>query len=403
MSVRLGDGETVSGYTVVRFVATGGEGDVYQTRTPGGELVKLKQYAFSASDPVHADHAKRVERLKGIIGIVCPYLQRIYDVFVHNDLYYEVSEWIEGKTLEEQLTCARPLSEEETVRAARCLLEALAALHHRGVIHRDLKPANVILRLVGGAFFEAVLMDFGIHLSTGHSRVTRTGMVGTLRYSSPEMFYGAEAAVDARSDLHQLGVVLFETVSGRYPFGGSSPESEIRAICGVERPHVRAVAPHVSEAFDGFTFRLMQAKPEDRFASAAEAMEQLASLGGLEAIAAPPIPAGAPSIPAAPAAVSGSRFLEVRTGPRAGARIAVPEGGISLGRATVNPADDKISRFHTRAVPSGARLKLANLGATNGLLYEGVRRRKARLEPGDSVILGSTELLYGYEEEGDKS
>jgi len=139
------------------------------------------------------------------------------------------------------------------------LLDALAHAHVRGVVHRDLKPANVLL----GAG-DPKLADFGIALAIGPmpgadpaaaaTPLTETAaVIGTLPYMSPEQRTGSR--VDARSDLYSVGVMLYESATGRLPWGAFPPPSRVN----------RAYAPR----FDRVVARLLQPEPDARFASAA--------------------------------------------------------------------------------------------------------------------------------------
>ena len=125
---------------------------------------------------------------------------------------------VEGRTLSGEVRERGPLRERETARIAIPLLEALEYSHARGIVHRDIKPENIILDREGRPF----LMDFGIAKSAGSLVKTQTGfLLGTPAYVAPEQAQGKK--LDGRADLYALGVTLYKTVSGAYPFEASDP------------------------------------------------------------------------------------------------------------------------------------------------------------------------------------
>ena len=202
--------------------------------------------------------------------------------------------------------------------------------------------------------------------------------------------------------LIHLGVTLFESVAGTLPFRGATVESLIAEICGPHRPRLRDAAAGVSSRFDAFVAKLMAPKPEDRPASAREALNLLDGLpfrerrdeersddddddededehedgdeDGDEDGCGP--------------------VLYIVSGSLRGRRIRIPESGLALGRAMFGPDDCKASRFHARATLHGATLLLTDLDSMNGLIYRGKRRQKVRLATGESVTLGATTLVY---------
>ena len=152
--------------------------------------------------------------------------------------------------------------------------DALAYVHARGLVHRDLKPSNIMV----DDRRRARLMDFGLVKAEteGEEPLTQTGrVVGTYRYMSPEQAQGH--AVDGRSDLYSLGVILYELLAGAPPFVAADPVSLWREILHVRPPPLAAVNVAVDPALAGLAERLLQKDPSRRHQTAAEVAAALRS------------------------------------------------------------------------------------------------------------------------------
>jgi serine/threonine protein kinase len=178
---------------------------------------------------------------------------------------YIVSELVRGMTLRQFLDrSGHPLSEVAAMIALK-LAEALQCAHARSIIHRDLKPENVMIAEGG----RVVLTDFGIARIAEGEAVTQTGaMIGSPAYMSPEQARGLK--IDARSDLFSLGTVLYLLATGALPFPGKDPISTVlRILDGKYDPPLRR-NPQLGTPLDRVIRRLLQAEPEQRYASAEE-------------------------------------------------------------------------------------------------------------------------------------
>lgn len=389
----LRTGERVGAYEILRLLASGGEGASYLARRAARGEVVLKQYALSASEPSCRAEAERIERRKALIGVRHPCVAEVLDIFVDGDLYYEVLEYVAGVSLEERLERGLLLTEDEAVSVARCCLEGLVWLHTEvRLVHRDIKPGNVMLLEGPSGELQCKLIDMGIVLFLDHTRLTASGVACTFLYAAPEAFLGPKAAIDGRADLHSLGVTLFESVAGTLPFRGTTVESLITEICGPHRPRLRDAAAGISPRFDAFVAKLMAPRPEDRPASAREALNLLDALPFRERRD-EERPEDEDDDEDGDEDGRGPA-LYIVSGSLRGRRIRIPESGLALGRAMFGPDDRKASRFHARATLHGATLLLTDLDSMNGLIYRGKRRQKVRLATGESVTLGATTLVY---------
>ncbi len=205
--------KTLAGrYRLDELIAEGGFAQVFRAydselqRTVAIKVPKPGRLESTASFQAEARRAARLKH-EGIVPV--------HDVGLEGDTCFIVTEYVEGGSLADRLVKGTP-SREEAIRWVSETADALEYAHLNGVIHRDIKPANILI----GANGRAKLADFGIAQSA-----TKTGQfapsLGTLRYMSPEQLEGKPA--DHRSDIYSLGVVLYESLTGRIPYSSSEP------------------------------------------------------------------------------------------------------------------------------------------------------------------------------------
>ncbi|HVG11050.1 MAG TPA: protein kinase [Thermoanaerobaculia bacterium] len=221
----LAPGSRVAQYEILEPVAGGAMGEVYKARdTRLGRTVALKFLpAELGRDP---SARKRFEReAQAVAQLDHPNLATIYDTGeTEGGRVFLVLAFYEGETLQQKLERG-PLPLPEVVEIACQIAKGLAAAHQSKIVHRDIKPANIVV-LPGGT---VKILDFGLAKMGGDTTLTRLGFSpGTPAYKSPEQTKGEP--VDPRSDLWALGVVLYEMVAGRVPFGGDYEQAVIYAI-----------------------------------------------------------------------------------------------------------------------------------------------------------------------------
>jgi ligand-binding sensor domain-containing protein len=204
----------VGAYSLVERIGAGGMGEVWRAvNAHDGSPAAVK--LLYAEDSVDEEARRRLAREGDIVArLRHPNVVRLLEKGEHEGRLYLAMELLEGETLAETLK-AGPLSDSETLDAARQVLSALAELHAQGVVHRDVN-ANNIFRCRDGRY---ALLDFGLARGLHHSTVTRAQQVlGTLPYMAPEQLRGEE--VTARADLWSFGIVVYEMVTGVLPWGG---------------------------------------------------------------------------------------------------------------------------------------------------------------------------------------
>jgi serine/threonine protein kinase len=219
-------GQSISHYRIVDKIGAGGMGEVYRANDSKlGRDVALKVLpAEMACDPERLSRFQREAR--AVATLNHPHIVTIYSVEETGGIHFLTMELVEGQPLS-RLIPASGLRVEQILEIGSALADALSAAHEKGIVHRDLKPANVMVATDG----RVKVLDFGLAKDVRTSEpggatltaagLTQAGLVmGTPAYMSPEQVAGR--AIDHRTDIFSLGILLHEMVTGRPPFAGSS-------------------------------------------------------------------------------------------------------------------------------------------------------------------------------------
>ena len=282
-------------YRIVRFVAEGGGGEVYEAEdTALGTHVALK--TLRSVDRDLDDPEPAVRRFKREINlarqVTHPNVCRIYDLGQHRKddgemVLFLTMELLLGETLRDRIRRVGKLSTDEALPIARQIADALEAARVAGVVHRDLKSANVILvpSEQDDDEFRTVVTDFGLARfeREAETATTKAGhVVGTPEYMAPEQLEGGN--VTAAADIYAFGMVLFEMVTGHLPFAGSSPLVTALQRLREDPSSPRIYVPDLEPTWERTILHCLRRQPEDRFQSADEVVR---SLEGRKAEAAP--------------------------------------------------------------------------------------------------------------------
>ncbi len=283
----LSAGSRLAQYEIVEPIGSGGMGVVYRGRDSRlGRDVALKvMAAHIAADP---EMRRRFEtEARAVAALSHPNIRSIHELAVIDGVPVAVMELLEGETLRMRLKRGA-LTWRESVETAAAIADGLSAAHTRGIVHRDLKPENVFLTTDGGV----KILDFGLALqrldqpsSEGPTvAATAQGVVlGTFGYMSPEQVTGER--VDARSDIFALGCVLYEMMSGRALFTGSTPQEIIARLLHDSVPELVAFDPLAPAELRPILSRCVDRGPTRRFESAQDvAMALRALLTGSAAV-----------------------------------------------------------------------------------------------------------------------
>ena len=243
-----------------------------------------RRVAIKILNDRHANDEQFVERFrreaKNAAGLSHPNIVSIYDRGEAEGTYYIAMEYLDGRSLKELVVARGPLPIPDAIAAMRQVLGALRFAHRKGVVHRDIKPHNVMADADG----RLKVTDFGI-ARAGVSQMTEAGsIIGTAQYLSPEQARGT--AVDQRSDLYSVGIVLYEMLTGEVPFTGDSPvEIAMRHLSDTPRPP-SLIRPEIPPDLDMVVLRALAKRPEDRFQTAEEMdaeLERVAAGAGVTA------------------------------------------------------------------------------------------------------------------------
>ncbi|WP_435592693.1 serine/threonine-protein kinase [Nocardia sp. bgisy118] len=281
MSGQRGGG-SFGNYHLERLLGRGGMGEVWLARDRGGANVALKVLSTTYSaDPAYQRRFEREARLG--VQLRNPHIVPIRNFgAVEGHLFLEMA-YIEGVDLATRLRSGA-LAPDRAVEVIAQAAEALDAAHAAGLVHRDVKPANILEHTSGFVY----LIDFGIARGADGTAITGTGqVVGTLQYMAPERFDGT---LDARSDIYSLACVLYETLTGRLPYGDGNPAQQMRAHLVSTPPQASRAAAGVPAALDAVIARGMAKDPRDRYATAGEFAAAAREALGLPAPARPPPP-----------------------------------------------------------------------------------------------------------------
>jgi eukaryotic-like serine/threonine-protein kinase len=281
-------GATLSHYQVLERIGRGGMGTVYRARdTRLGRDVAIK--VINAEIASDADRLARFRREATIVAALNhPAIVVIHDTGHEAGTSYLVTEFVDGVSLRTLLRDEGALGYRRVIDIGAQIADALGAVHALGIMHRDLKPENVMLTRQG----RAKLLDFGLAKSRevdAGQDVTRTvlntevGVVmGTVGYMSPEQVRGE--ALDARSDIFSLGIVLYEMLSGARPFEGATTADVVSAVLRAEPP---PLSDSVPASLRTIVQRCLNSQPVERFQSAADLAFALRSVTGGTAVVAP--------------------------------------------------------------------------------------------------------------------
>ena len=258
-------------YELLEKLGGGGMGTVYRANDRGsGRVVALKFLSESlAADPLLKRRFRREAQAAATLDHVN--IGAIHGVEeTDQGRLFIVMPYYEGGTLE-SVIAKGSLPVADAITWAAQVADGLAHAHAAGVIHRDIKPANLVFAGDGSL----KILDFGIAKIAGE-KLTRTGLVlGTLAYMSPEQAAGG--ALDHRTDLWALGVVLHEMLTGRPPFSAASIELLFRAVRHEDPPEIRSLRPEVPREVEAVVSRLLRKDPGRRFPDAGSVAAALRS------------------------------------------------------------------------------------------------------------------------------
>ncbi|CAB4841256.1 unannotated protein [freshwater metagenome] len=367
-------------YLLGEMIGTGGMADVYiaQDQRLSREVAIKILRSDLAKDPSFVARFRKEARAAA--GLNHPAIVAVYDSG-EEPAPYIVMELVSGHTLREIVHGGERLPVSRALEIAEGILAGLEYSHERQIVHRDIKPANVMITDTG----DVKVMDFGIARAMDDLGATLTStwnVIGTAQYLSPEQAVGEPA--DLRSDIYSTGCLLFELLTGKPPFTGETPVSIAFQHASSIAPLLRSIKPELSEGIETVLAVALSKKPEDRYQSAQDMLNDIAKVRAGEAITTKV--ASKPFLSRRSALVIGGSFF---------AAIAVSITGFLLSGNSVNSAPQIANVVGLSE--DMARALLADYSVVIKHAHDGVipKNRVAsqlplattRAKPGSSVIL----------------
>ncbi len=261
-------------YEIVGELGRGAMGIVYKAvdpvigRTVAVKTIRLSEEGTGLSHPELLTRFQTEARAAGLL--THPNIVVVFDAGEEDGLYYITMELVEGKSLQALLDDGHSFPLPRTLRIMDQTCSALQFAHERNVIHRDIKPANLMLTADDTVkvtdFGTAKILQFGTVQQTAH-------VMGTPSYMSPEQVKGR--AVDGRSDIFSLGVMLYEMVTGEKPFPGQNITTVIYKIVNEEPVPPRQINPSIHAGISAVVMRALEKEPDQRYQSCREMLEDL--------------------------------------------------------------------------------------------------------------------------------
>jgi serine/threonine protein kinase len=275
------EGDFVSHYKIHSKIGAGGMGEVYlATDTLLERKVALK---VLPSDVTSRGHRIRrfLQEAKAASSLNHPHIITIHEVGEANSTYYIATEFIEGETLREAIK-RTPLKIGRAIEISIQVASALAAAHEVNIVHRDIKPENIMLREDG----YVKVLDFGLAKllqqeapNPEASTLVKTAdgvVMGTISYMSPEQARGLE--VDARTDVWSLGAVIYEMVTGRPPFEGTTMSDVLASLLDREPPPLARYSPGVPADLERIIRKALAKDRDERYQTAKDLLIDLKAL-----------------------------------------------------------------------------------------------------------------------------
>ncbi len=241
-----------------------------------------------------------MQEARHLAALQHPNIVTVFDYIESDGDLLVVMELLQGRTMQEIAETA-PLTPEDFVRAMEDILDGLVAAHEIGMLHRDIKPSNLMFVDRGSRSFQVKILDFGLAKVAAEPSLQTIdiggGVLGSVFTMSPEQFEGRP--LDPRSDLYSLGCVAYFSLTTFYPFRGASVTEVITGHLRHALAPLEELRPDVPVAVCRWVEHLMAVHPEDRPATAAEALDELIAAVGAPSLSSATVPVSlAPAAPA---------------------------------------------------------------------------------------------------------
>ena len=259
-----------SRYMVTDVIGRGGSACVYRANDVLLNRAVALKILEDDKNELHINTKSFETEVRAIARLSHPNIVNVFDISMEGSIKYIVMECVEGITLSTYLKHKKVLPVSEAVSCARQVLRALREAHEKGIVHRDIKPQNIMIMKNG----QIKVADFGIaRLPDKDSFRMEDRSIGTVHYISPEQAKGG--AVDSRSDLYSLAIVMYEMLTGKRPFEAAAP-SDVVMMQVTETPvRPSEINPEISSELDSLIMRALSKRPENRYESASDMLRVL--------------------------------------------------------------------------------------------------------------------------------
>ena len=253
-------------YETLSILGKGGMGTVYQAtdsfleRTVALKIARISSLDINGQKKDILDQCLKEARLAA--QFIHPNIVITYDAGIEDDLFFIALEYIKGTGLERHVSKHNLLAQSKVLEIIYNTCYALDYIHRKGYVHLDIKPSNIMLTRRD----EVKLMDFGISrfLKEEEAPTGGTKIFGTPAYMSPE-HAGSGSTVDPQSDIFSLGIVLYELLSGRKPFGGKNLNEKIYSILKLEPVPIGRLVPGIASDLEYIVHKALNKKKAKRF------------------------------------------------------------------------------------------------------------------------------------------
>jgi serine/threonine-protein kinase len=269
---RLPPTPQVSGYEILGVLGSGGMGIVYKARQPRLDRLVALKMILRGSNAATEDLARFESEAQAVAAIEHPNIVRIFEIGEHNGLPYFSLEYLPGGSLARKIA-GKPQPVAEAARITEVLARAMLVAHQHGVIHRDLKPANVLLAADG----TLKISDFGLakRLESDSGQTRSGSILGTPSYMAPEQAKGDSKLVGPAADQYALGAILYELLTGRPPFQGTTALETLDQVRNNEPVPPSQLQPKIPRDAETICLKCLEKEPARRYADVAALAEDL--------------------------------------------------------------------------------------------------------------------------------
>lgn len=259
-----------SRYDIISLIGSGGMSNIYKATDTASEKIVavkfLKEEFFENTELVR----RFKNESKAIALLNHPNIIKVIDVNIDDKEKYIVVEYVNGITLGDYIDKNGMIPARETAEIIKIILPALSHAHEHGIIHRDIKPENIMITHDG----KLKIMDFGIaRLATSTQRTATDKTIGSVHYISPEQVRGHNT--DVRSDIYSLGIMMYEMLTGEYPFNDENAVAVAMKHISDEMPSPRDKNNSIPEGMEQIVLKATNKEPSKRYQSAIEMLLEI--------------------------------------------------------------------------------------------------------------------------------